>query len=193
MLRAVGLLLAVGVLLVFWGWWRGGGFSPLVVGEETVSMEWVAGLEHAGPYPEMMEPYLRAGEILDSLGWETFDGMGWYLDDPTSTAPEACRGVYGRIVEAQTAARWSQGDEVPGGLVVRPVPGGRALTVHWPVASDWAYIVGPLRVYPALTEAMEASGSIPLAVYERYDVEGKEVMYVMVMAPTDGAENSSSQ
>jgi hypothetical protein len=189
----VGLLLAAAALLLGWGWWRGGGLQPIVVEEEVVAEAWMAGLEHAGPYPEMREPYMRAGEVLDSLGWDTSDGIGWYLDDPETTAPEACRGVYGRILGAEEAARWSHEDQVPGGLVVRALPGGKALTVRWPVKSDWAYIVGPMRVYPALTEALRSAGAVPSAVYEQYDASGKEVKYVMVIASEHGAAGETPQ
>lgn len=183
-----GSLAALG-LLVIGGWAWGGGFRSVAVVEAEVPGGWVLGLDEVGPYEAMREPFLRAGSLMDSLQIATEDGVAWYFDDPTKTAPEECRGFYGRVLMSGAEVGWTANERGPEGLRAMQLPAGKALVVDWELSGYMGYIVGPIRVYPMLTEAMAARGAVPVAVYERYATDGRSVRYVMVYGATSQRES----
>ena len=184
-----GSLAALG-LMVIGGWGWGGGFRSVEVVEAEVPGDWVLGLDEVGPYEAMREPFLRAGSLMDSLQVATEDGVAWYFDDPTKTAPEDCRGFYGRVLQPGAEAGWESGQPGPEGLRAMQLPAGKALVVDWELRGYLGYIVGPIRLYPMLTEAMAARGAVPVAVYERYATDGRSVRYVMVYGATSQGESN---
>jgi len=179
-------------LLVIGGWGWGGGFRSVEVVEAEVPGDWVLGLDHVGPYETMREPFLRAGSLMDSLQIATGDGLGWYFDDPTKTAPEECRGFYGRVLAPGAEAGWAADERGAEGLRAMQLPAGPAVVVDWELSGYLGYIVGPIRVYPLLTEAMAARGAVPVAVYERYATDGRSVRYVMVYGANSEGESDGT-
>ena len=173
--------------LMFWFLRRLGLFTPVKPVRENVPELWFAYRTHTGPYQNIggvMDAVYTT--LRDGCRLESARGLGVYFDNPRTTAPASLRSLGGCVLENQAAVDAVRQNTA---LSVGVLPESRAVTASFPYRGKMSFMVGAMRVYPALNKYLEAARDPSGPVVELYDFAKKEIRYIRPLdIPTEEME-----
>ncbi len=175
MIKILCVVSVVLVVVVAGFMWYMGIFSPVKVYEMPI-----------GPYTYVYESfvgdYTKTGPIFEKIyrallkeGLKPTRGIGLYYDDPKTTPKDKLRSDCGSIIE--------KGDllKVPGlmkrGFKTRIIMSKPRVVAEFPIRNGLSYMIGPMKVYPALDKYLKGQGKSAKIAYEVYDMPAKKTIY----------------
>ena len=172
------IYLVVSIVLVGLGAWgySGGMVKPEVVEKQVPAMMMVV-KEHKGSYMKTKQPMDEVYEGLMSMGVEPTRGVGVYYDDPAEVAEEDLRSEVGSLVEGLSEEKLA---EIREKFAVKEYEEMPAMVVEFPIKTMLSYMIGPMRVYPAIQTHWQGKGYMESEIgIEIYDIPNKTITYVM--------------
>jgi len=134
-------------------------------------------------YRSLKGDYSQTGKVTDEIYQillseyeiETFNGFGIYYDNPAEVATEELRSDVGCILPDAHA------DKIPmleSEFKVETAPFGDFVVAEFPYRGQLSFMVGVMKVYPAMARYVEQQGLNPnTPVMEIYDIPNKKIIY----------------
>lgn len=176
-MKTVLIIFAILILLAGIGLWLVGFFQKVEVVEREAGNYVVAGMEFTGPYHKVGPVMQNVDSLIRGLSIECEKGFGIYYDNPKTTPEDKLRSFVGNVIPESDSSRIAALLEA--GLRVDSIQSAPSLVVELTTRNSMAYMVGPVKAYPALTKHLEIKGYKPLMSYEIYDMPAKKTLYVM--------------
>jgi hypothetical protein len=174
------LIVIVVLVLVVLGWlaYMGVFTTPKVsvqkIGPYTLVYE-----EYTGPYSGSGPVIGRVYSALKADGIETRKGFGIYLNDPKNTTPDQLRSLLGCVLEEKDLGKAGQ---LRKQFKVSRWAAADCLVAEFPIRNNLSYMIGPLKVYPALNKELNARGWKMGACLELYDMPAKKILFIFQIA-----------
>lgn len=173
------VITALGVIIIaafFWGWYIGF-FKRLKIKDSEQGGFTVVGLKYTGRYSNTGKLMLNVEQKIKKLKIKSNKGFGIYYDNPQVTPEEKCRSFVGRILEEKDYAKIPELLSI--GLKVDTIPRIKAVSSEFPLLNKMSFIMGPMKVYPAISKYMLEKGYKTSASMEIYDLKNKKISYIM--------------
>lgn len=167
-------VLVLGGVLVYHGFFTTPRVAEKEMGPYTVAVKRVA-----GPYYKVGPTMMEVDAYLRELGLEPTKGIGLFYDDPATVAESDLRSDMGDVLEGVDEEALAKIKEK---YEVKDIPAVRSAVVTFPIKSMLSYMIGPMKVYPALSAYWKEKGyATDTEGYsmELYDVPGKTIYYIM--------------
>ena len=155
LIRFFAILLAVvlAALTGLYAWL--GGFERIEVSKGGWGPAEIMFATHRGPYKNIGESWAAFEEAWTAAGLDACDGLAVNLDPP-ETDPAALRSILGcRIDALDEATKTKMADAFPTAIL----PATEAYLARFPYKNELSYVLGPLKVYPAMRKRFEADGA----------------------------------
>ncbi len=154
-----------------------GYFTKTVIEEKDYGGFIVAGMDVVGPYEKVGESIEKVNLKLKQLEVSSTKGFGIYYDDPKMVAREKCRSFVGSIVDDNHASKLNS--IVSAGLKVDTIKLTRSILSEFPLKNPVSYMIGPMKVYPKLSEYITTKKLKVGLSYEIYDRDQSKITFVM--------------
>lgn len=164
------------VILSLFGWYIGC-FSHIAIIEKEEGGYHVIGVNVTGPYSGIAKDMENVNGQLKAMGVAGKKGFGIYYDDPKIVPKQKCRSFVGYIIEEKDFNIVSA--LKPEGLTIDSIPKARSLVAEFPIRNSFSYMVGPMKVYPALSEYMNRKGYKSGLAVEIYDIPDRKIRFIM--------------
>lgn len=179
-LKIAGAVIGVLILAILGFLFYLGAFATVPL-EKTVfqSVEVIA-FQHRGAYQNIGKSWEAFEKAWLANGLNECDGLAVYLDPP-DTPEEKLRSVLGcnisSLPERQKAS-------LRGKFQHFVLPQMEAMTSRFPFKNVLSFMIGPMKVYPKLSRAVEEQGGKPSIAIELYSSVKKiqEIRFVMPLA-----------
>ncbi len=134
-------------------------------------------------YRSVKGDYTKTGKVMDDVyeillseyEIETYKGFGIYYDNPAEVATEELRADVGCILPEEHADKINM---LESEFKVETAPFGDFLVTEFPYRGQLSFMVGVMKVYPAMARYVEKEGFNPSTpVMEIYDIPGKIIIY----------------
>ena len=143
--------------------------------------------KQVGPYTIVYEDitgaYTKTGPVLDNLykelkadGIEATEALGLYYDDPKNVPAEKLRCKVGIII---TPEQEKQIDEKGLHYSMMTIDQTHSIVTTFPMRNKLSYMLGVLKAYPALSNAMNEKGYQPTPSLEIYG--NNEITYAFTI------------
>lgn len=170
------IILSVLIVALIGAWYLGV-FSTLNIEDKKEGGFTAAGLEFTGPYSEVGKHMKAVDEKLKSAGITSKRGFGIYYDDPKTTPPKKCRSFIGTVLEEKELDKISRLRSE--GFKIDYIPLSEAVVTTFPAKSSLSYMIGPMKVYPAMSKYLEDKKYTVTRSLEVYDMPAKKITYIM--------------
>jgi hypothetical protein len=170
---AVILVGSVLVLLGFLGYMRI--FVPLTFSQTTMGPYTIAYESFTGPYAKTGQVFDKVYKTLGAEGIATTVGLGIYYDDPSKTPQDQLRSDCGVVLQEKDLARVP---ELQKRFSIKTLAASPAVVTRFPIRNNLSYMLGPIKVYPALTKKLASEKITPTLMYEMYDMPAKQITFV---------------
>ncbi|MFW5757921.1 MAG: GyrI-like domain-containing protein [Bacteroidota bacterium] len=113
--------------------------------------------------------------LLSDYDIETFKGFGIYYDNPAEVTTEELRSDVGCILPEEHADKKPM---LESEFKVETAPYGDFVVTEFPYRGQLSFMVGVMKVYPAMTRFIQQKGLNPnTPVMEIYDIPNKKIIY----------------
>lgn len=170
------IIAALAIILLLSGWYMGY-FSRVNIVEKDEGGFKVIGVNVTGPYSNVAKDMERVSKQLKEMGVICTKGFGIYYDDPKMVNAEKCRSFVGNIIDEKDFKIVSE--LKPEGLKIDSIPKAKTVVAEFPIKNTLSYMIGPMKVYPALSNYMSARGYTSVLSVEIYDIPNKKIMFMM--------------
>jgi hypothetical protein len=171
------LLVLVGAAAGFWAYM--GGFAQVSIERGSYGPADIVYTTHRGSYSGLGDSWERFQSEWEAAGATECDSLAVYLDSPQETAEEDLRSILAcRIDTASQADRAALESAFPSFTI----PQSDALLATHPYKNYLSFMVGPVRVYPAMEKRMADDGleaSIAIELYGRNTAPMTEVGFAV--------------
>jgi hypothetical protein len=168
------LILIIGILIFGW---VNGLFTPVTVIEKEEGGYKLAGMEYVGAYKNAGKFMNEVEMKLKNAGLECKKGFGIYYDDPKTTPEEKCRSFVGGVLEGNDYSKIPDLESV--GFKVDSIDIASSMVVEFPIKSDFSYMIGPMKAYPAISKQIMEKGYKVNVSLEVYNKPEKKIVYIM--------------
>ena len=134
-------------------------------------------------YEENIGDYAKTGPVFDKIyedltadDIETSKGFGIYYDDPKVAPKEQLRSKVGSIITEEQEKEIDERGLPYKIMTIDPIT---AIVTDIPYRNTLSIFVGVMKVYPKLSEYLEANGYKGALTYELYDKENGKIVYMM--------------
>lgn len=152
-----------------------GGFRKIEIkvenqGGETIVYESVTGdYGNTAEYTNKIYYALMNDEKI-----ETTKGVGVFYDNPQTVDKDKLRSDVGSILDYTDSTIISK---LSGKYQIRTLPEGDYIVAEFPLKGGMSFMVGIMKVYPALNKYRKEHGYKRSPVTEIYDVPNKKIIY----------------
>ncbi|WP_300670755.1 GyrI-like domain-containing protein [Desulfoluna sp.] len=150
--------------------------------EVTLSEQTIPGFSFV--YKKQMGNYRQSGHMIDEIyknlkneGLSSTKGVGLYYDNPRKVAVENLRSLAGCILAGEEVGTW---EPLRKKYLIATLPEIRLPAISFPYKGKLSVVLGTLKVYPRLNAWFEQHPEHQGPVMEIYDLEGKEIQYIVV-------------
>ncbi len=176
-LKKIVTIIAIMVLIVGLFAWYIGYFNNIKIEEKKEGGYTVIGMEFTGPYSQAGKFMVDVDKKLKDAGIEYTTGFGIYYDDPKIVPAEKCRSFVGGILGKKYLNKIT--DLKASGFKVDSIPLAEAVVAEFPIKNSLSYMIGPMKVYPAISKYMKKNKYETTLSLEIYDEPHKKVTYIM--------------
>jgi hypothetical protein len=152
-------------------------FDKVKINEESDGGYILAGMDFKGPYSKAGKYVMEVGDKLKKYEISSSRQFGVYYDNPDSVKPENCRSFIGSIIERNDTAKISELKSA--GFKLDTIPVQTSLQAVFPIKNSFSYMVGPWKVYPALSKYMKERNYTTDLTMEIYDNNKKEIIFLI--------------
>lgn len=168
------VVILIAVLTIVYAYY--GGFSTVRINTEEQGGEIFVYTDVTGDYSNTgtysNEVYYT---LLNDYNIETYKGCGIYLDNPKDVDTDKLRSEVGCIVEFKDSTKIEQVKEK---YKVKILPKGKYVVSEFPLKGTPSFIVGIMKVYPALEEYYKNNNiTVANPAMEIYDVPNEKIIY----------------
>lgn len=177
------ILTTLGAFIIFallFGWYIGF-FKKIKIKEKEVGGFKIVGLELTGSYTESGKTMVTVEKKLKKLGVICENGFGIYYDDPKYVPENKCRSFVGNILEEKDFDKITELQLT--GLKIDTINTAVAIVIEFPVRNSLSYMIGSMKVYPAISKYMTNKGLRTTLSMEIYDNSAKKVIYITQYEP----------
>jgi len=138
---------------------------------KAVVKRFIGSYYKVGPTMTEVDGYLR------KIGLSSTKGIGIYYDNPGKTSQDKLRSDVGDII-GQVGEPVIK--KIRQKYEVKEIERQKAAVVTYPIKSFLSYMLGPMKVYPAIDEYFRKNGysNYSFAI-EIYDIANKKILYMM--------------
>ncbi len=180
-LRYFVIIISSLIALGFFMLWYVGVFDKIELEKREVSPYIVAGYNFKGSYQQIGPIMGEVDSLLRGAGVNSNKGFGIFFNDPNTTPEAKLESFVGNVIEGEDINKIDLIRSL--GLQVDTVPSGMAWVASLGIRSQISYMVGPIRAYPMLEEAVSEANEEVSLVYEIYDLEKNLIHYSMLIQP----------
>lgn len=174
------VILGVLALIVLGVLWSSGFFADIKMEEKEMGGYLVIGKDITGPYEQTGKYMQQVESKIKAEGIPVSKGLGIYYDNPDVTPKEKCRSFVGSIIDKNDMAKALSIQASD--LRIDSIPTAQSVVVEFPANNQISYMVGPIKVYPALNEYMKEKNYKCTLSFEVYDMNQRKIIYVMQYA-----------
>ncbi len=160
------IVFAIAALGALYTWL--GGLLRIEIEKGTFGPAEIVFATYRGPYQDIGEAWAAFQADWEAAGLETCDALAVYLDPP-DTAPEKLRSVIACRIDALPA---DQSARLRDRFASFTLPGTTAYLASFPYRNNLSYMLGPMKVYPAMEKRLAEDGVTPPVGVETYGVMG---------------------
>lgn len=113
-------------------------------------------------------------ELLDKEKIETTRGIAIFYDNPRQTDKNKLRSDVGCILNSPDNATIAK---LSASYQVKTLPANSFITTEFPIKGSLSFIIGVIKVYPALTGYCQKQGFKESPITEIYDTPNKKIIY----------------
>ncbi len=174
---AAALIVAAGA--GFWAYM--GGFASVAVARDSVGPVTVAYTTYRGPYQGLSDAWTRFQSEWEAAGAGDCDSLAIYLDPP-DTPPEALRSVLACRTDTASA---NDAAALQAAFASFTIPQSNALRAEFPFKNFFSYMIGPMKVYPAMQDEMDSDDFEPTVAIEFYGSTSAHMDKIRFAIPTN--------
>ncbi|MFH1856878.1 MAG: hypothetical protein ABH836_06650, partial [Candidatus Omnitrophota bacterium] len=158
-----------------------GVFYSVKLREQAVGGYWVVYQGNIGPY-EKVEPVIaKVCKNLKNDGIETKSSFGLYYDNPRDMDKEKLKSEVGAILDEKY---YDEIGKLKAKYNIKQLKKRNSLVAEFPIKNVLSYMIGPMKVYPAMEKYCKAKNIDCDNVkdsygLEIYDMENKKITYIM--------------
>jgi hypothetical protein len=171
------IIIAVLALIFMLSGWYMGYFSLINIEEKEEGGYKIIGVNVTGPYSNVAKDMEQVSKQLKDMGVVSTKGFGIYYDDPKMVPAEKCRSFVGNIIEEKDFKLVSEFK--PEGLKIDSILKAKSVVAEFPIKNSLSFMIGPMKVYPALSNYMRGKGYTSVLSVEIYDIPNKKIMFMM--------------
>jgi len=135
----------------------------------------IAYVNFVGEYNKVWSSMDKVYMALSGVGIVSYTGVGIYYDDPAVVSWAQLRSDVGAVVDPQDASKLTNDPDIK----IKTLPQGNKIIAEFPMKNTFSSMVGPMRVYPAITKYMiEKWYSHEVVMVELYDMTAKKIYYI---------------
>jgi len=180
-MKIFGILAVIFVVLLGAFLFYEGVFYPVTIEEKVVGDYWVVYEGNIGPYEEVGPVMKKIYQNLKTDGIDTKLGFGIYYDDPKKVSKSKLRSEVGVILGKNY---YDKIEDLKAKYNLKQLKKRNSLLSKFPYRNVLSYMVGPMKVYPAMEKYSEKNGIDLNKVkdgygLEIYNTENKEITYIM--------------
>ena len=112
--------------------------------------------------------------LLDDDEVETTKGIGVFYDNPQQVDKDKLRSEVGCVLDNTDSALIAR---LSGKYQIKTLPEGNFLISEFPMKGKMSFIIGVMKVYPALNKYSQEHGYKDSPITEIYDVPNKKIIY----------------
>lgn len=170
----LGILIAI-VVICIGGYAYYGGFQSIAFTFKEQGGEVLVYEEVIGDYKQSAEYTNKIYyKLLEEDGIETTKGFGLYLDNPKEVETSELRSEIGCIIDNPDSTLIAKLSEK---YKVKVFPKGNYAFTEFPMKGKLSFLIGIMKVYPALEKFCEEHDIHGGAVMEIYDVPNQKIIY----------------
>lgn len=155
------------------GYWFGM-FEPLEFTETEMWEMPVLYKTHVGDYTQVGKIYDEMYVEFEENSIEMWVGFGVYLDDPQKVPKEELKSALGSVYSGGVLT----GSAIPAWWIHKITKEHKAVTVTFPYKNKMSFMLGVMKVYPAIKKYVEENDYPMVAVMEVYDYD--KITFVLV-------------
>lgn len=180
MLRVI--LTAIGLVVLFFTGVMGyfGAFRTIEVREDWIGPYTLAYESHVGDYRQTGPSVDFMLDLSQKLGATPISGFGFYYDDPSVVEKDKLRSDAGIIIDPKDIGKFQNYARDPHQkhkILTREFPRTRAVQAEFPLRGILSTFLGIFKVYPAITDYMNAHHLKMTYSFEIYAITEKKVTY----------------
>jgi DNA gyrase inhibitor GyrI len=168
-------VLIVAVFVIAFAAWMGA-FRSVTVTEKDAGPFVYAYEPFTGPYSKTQPAFDRVSAAVKAEGLSDDKGIGVYLDNPDLVPAEKLRSECGILIQGLNAEKVT---ELSKRLKVKRIEAGRFLYAEFPYRNALSFMFGPVKVYPAFSQAVKEKGYKPAYSIELYDSSSGKIGFLM--------------
>ncbi len=161
------------MLVCAWAYY--GGFRKVAVAVERQGGEVIAYESVKGDYsntPKYTDKIYNL--LLNDDKVATTKGIGIFYDNPKNVAKDELRSDVGCVIDAPDSTLIAR---LSAKYNVKTLPEGDFVVAEFPIKGAVSYMVGIMKVYPAMNKYAEAHGLKESPITEIYDIPNKRIIY----------------
>lgn len=154
-----------------------GYFSSVKPEEKAEGGYIIVGVNVTGSYSKVGQRINDVQNKLKEAGIKSIKGFGIYYDDPKITPSENCRSLVGSVISRNELAKviaLNLSD-----FKIDSIPRRNSVVAEFPIRNVLSYMIGPMKVYPAISKYMEEKNYTSALSFEIYDQAEKHIIFVM--------------
>lgn len=176
-IRLIGTSISIVSLIVLGFFTYMGGFHSVEVREGNYGPQEIIFVTHKGSYQGLSKSWKEFQLAWEAKGLKECDSLSIYLDPP-ETPDDKLRSILGCKVSELPIEEKSKLQEHFQSFMI---PGSEAFLSEFPFKNYFSFMLGPIKVYPKMEEAIKATSKIPNVAIEEYGIPGSfdEIKFVM--------------
>lgn len=168
----------VAVLAVVIGMaWYMGYFKPVTIIQKDAGTYVLVGREFTGTYSDAGKHILQVVNELKDKGISGKKSFGMYYDAPGTKSKDSYRSFVGNILEEKDYGQLTELRSM--GFRTDSVAFSKALVAEFPLKNSLSYMVGPMKVYPAISSHENSGNCKSSYSMEVYDVPAGKIVFIM--------------
>lgn len=156
--------------------WYAGGFSTIEANEQNMDAYTIAYKNFVGEYAKVWPTMTEVYDILSGAGITSMTGVGIYYDDPAVVTWAELKSDIGSVITPEDVRDLLNNSTW---IMIKTIAGGNKVVVEFPLKNSISYMIGPMKVYPAIAKYMAEKWYNPeVAMIELYDMQAKKIYYI---------------
>lgn len=174
-LKNIWIFLGLFVLLGLANIWYVGGFSKIEVKEQNMWPYTIAYTQFTGAYAKVWPSMTMVYDVLSGAGVTSSTGIGIYYDDPALVSWTELRSDVGAVIDLRDITKLNKKSAIK----LTTLSEKPSIVVEFPLKNNVSYMIGPMKVYPAIAKYMTEKGYTTWgAMIEIYDIAAKKIYYI---------------
>ncbi|MBU0683063.1 MAG: GyrI-like domain-containing protein [Candidatus Omnitrophota bacterium] len=180
-MKIFGIIVLVLVALITGFLFYEGVFYSVKVTEEVIGDYWVVYEGHIGSYEQVGPVMEKIYQNLKKDGVDTTVGFGIYYDNPQKVEKSKLRSEIGAVLDEKD---YGKINDLKTKYNIKEIKKRKSLVASFPIRNTLSFMVGPIKVYPAMEEYSKKN-KIDLNKVkdsyglELYDMKNKKTIYIM--------------